>query len=206
MAARRKLKKRDSIASLATALARILIQGEPTRFRYEGACRHGLRSALCLQGLTWARADDLAAKVLSEALRSIGAHRPLWHEGQPEFTRIGGRMFCANEACQKPIERESFQVLAYCSEQCRIRAKAKRAYGENAEERVAYAAAWRTAAREKAPVRSCDWCAREFAPLDYTGKKPQRFCSKTCRSRYASSCTAGWRPARLRTWHAEACG
>ena len=197
----RKQKKhaRKLNGSSVAAFARILDKGKPTRFRYEGAIRHGIRGYLVLQGETWRDADDNAQQVLKAAFWMLRIARPSWLEGQPESCRLPGdsRVFCANEACQKPIERETFQVQLYCCEECRTRAKSKRAYAERREENVAYAKAARVAARAIGEVRVCEWCARKFQALDYAGKKPQRFCGLKCRSAFASSCAASWRPHRL---------
>jgi hypothetical protein len=182
-------------AQLISAVAAILDAGRPTYFRREGMLRHNLRSGRCLEGWTWRKADDYAAHILVLAFLELRAIRPSWDEGQPEYTRTrgSGRVFCANADCQRVIDRDVDQVARYCSEECRLRAKSKRGYDMHRAVRVNYARAQRVALRAIAEPRQCEWCAREFLPLDYTGKKPQRFCSLTCRSRYASSWSAEWR-------------
>ena len=122
-------KRRLNGASVAV-FARILDAGTPTRFRWEGTIRAGIHVYLILHhGLRWQTADDNACQVLKAAFWKLRIVRPSWHEGQPEWTRLdGGRIYCANEACRKPIERDSFQALMYCCEECRIRAKSKRGY------------------------------------------------------------------------------
>lgn len=81
---------------LINIVAAILREGEPTKFAMEAACRHGLRSALCLKGIKWAQADAIAADIVAAALRQIGAVRPTWQQGQPEWAQDG----------HNPIERE----------------------------------------------------------------------------------------------------
>jgi hypothetical protein len=192
-----KAHRRLNGASVAL-FAKILDSGQPTRFRWEGSLRAGIRAFLVLHGDTWRTADDNAAQILKLAFWSLKVMRPSWHEGQTEWTRLdGGRIYCANESCQKPIEGDSLQTRMYCCNECRQRAKSKRGYHEHAEENVIRARAARVAARALGETRVCEWCARQFQALDYAGKKPQRFCSRTCRSRFASSCAASWRPRLL---------
>ena len=85
-------KRRHLVGTVAT----ILKTGEPTRFALEAACRHSLRSALCLKGVQWAQADAIAADIVAAALRQIGAVRPTWQQGQPEWAQDG----------HNPVERE----------------------------------------------------------------------------------------------------
>jgi hypothetical protein len=183
-------------ASVAV-FAKILDAGKPTRFRFEAAVRHGIRVYLILHGARWQEADDNAAQVIKAAFWKLRIHRPSWAEGQPQFTHNdGGRVFCANEACQKLIERQSLKALLYCSDECRRRAKTTRFYADHAEECAANAKAARIAARAMGETRVCPWCNREFQALDYTGKKKQRFCSVKCGIRFASSCAASWRKSQ----------
>jgi hypothetical protein len=180
------------------AVASILDRGRPTRFRFEGMIRAGLRSYLILRHhIGWQVADDEAAYVLRQAFQSMRLSRPSWLEGQPELIRNEGRIFCANERCQKPITRASLQGLLYCCEACRRAAKSRRGYAARREEYVAYAAAQRAAKRASGPIRNCEQCGRQFQALDVAGKKPQRFCGLKCRSAYASAFAKTWRPAHL---------
>lgn len=86
--AARKL-KREHRRRLIDGVAEILKQGEPTKFAFEAFCRHDLRSGLCLAGWPWADADTAAADVVQAALRLIGAYRPSWQQGQPEYVQFG---------------------------------------------------------------------------------------------------------------------
>jgi hypothetical protein len=180
--------------ALRDQIADILRTGEPTPFAFEAACRHGLRRALVAMSWKWAIADTVAADIVAAALRDIGAKRPTWYEGQPEFTRtVQERWRCANKKCGKPIERESDQVMLYCGEPCRLRAKSERQAADRRKEQAAASRAWRAAARAAGPQRKCELCNAQFHALDITGKKPQRFCSPSCRSRFASQCATAWR-------------
>ena len=176
-------------------VAGILMRGSPTLFQFEGLCRQAVRSGFILQErYPWPLADVVAQIIVRRALRRIGAFRPRWHEGQKEYCRIESRIFCAH--CEKPITRESFQALMYCSERCRSAAKCARCYAEHREARIAYAQAQRDRQRAAAQPRECQWCGASFQPLD-DNRRPQRFCGKACRSRYASQWASQWRPHRL---------
>ena len=63
--------------------------GQPSLFWCEGPARHGIRASLCLQGWSWADADAIAAELVAAALIVVGAKRPTWYEGQPEWTQPG---------------------------------------------------------------------------------------------------------------------
>src|SRR3546814_20693570 len=64
-------------------------RSEPTAFSLEGELRHRLRSSLCRQGADWILADLLAAAIVEDALRNVGAQRPTWQHGQPEWSEEG---------------------------------------------------------------------------------------------------------------------
>lgn len=74
---------------LIEGTADILRRGDPTAFAFEAFCRHGIRSGLCLKGWNWTDADAAATDIVSAALRQIGARRPTWQQGQPEYTQDG---------------------------------------------------------------------------------------------------------------------
>lgn len=69
--------------------AAIMRRGEPSAFALEAFMRHGLRAGLCLRGWRWRDADELAADVVGSALNQIGAKRPTYQQGQPEWTQEG---------------------------------------------------------------------------------------------------------------------
>lgn len=90
---------------MVVLVTRIVRQAEPTPFAAEASCRHGLRAGLCLRGWRWPLADAVAADLVAGALRRIGARRPTWKEGQPEWTQDGAlpieRERCVR--CRKPL-------------------------------------------------------------------------------------------------------
>lgn len=109
---------KDRRQHLVGVVARLLERGEPTKFALEAPCRHGLRSALCLQGWPWAPADAIAADIVAAALRRIGAVRPTWREGQLWYTAEGataiGRTRCI--WCHRPLPENHSK---YCSTRCK---------------------------------------------------------------------------------------
>lgn len=193
--------ERKRIEQLAAIVADVLNRA-PTRytpFHFEGDCRHAVRVVFIFAGKSWPIADFLAAEIVQRGLAQLGAVRPTWDQAQPEYALRSyaalGRASCAH--CGEPVERETSLAVAYCSRECQLRAKNQRGYAEHNGARVAYAQERRDALRAQAELRQCEWCGAEFRPLDYAGKNPQRFCSLICRSRFASSCATGWRPARI---------
>lgn len=157
--------------------AKILRTGEASKFEFEASCRHGLRSSLCLQGWTWADADLIAAEIVAAALNRIGAERPTWKEGQPEWTQDGvlrvERENCIR--CRGPLPEGHYK---YCSSMCGSAdrsdiARRTDADAENAKIR-AYRATWST----KQSDQACEACGDMFRP-----KSPgARFCSIRCRN------------------------
>lgn len=107
---RRKDAIRDGIVGIMRAC-------EPTPFAAESACRHGIRSALCLQGWSWGQADDAAVEIVASALRIVGARRPTWAMGQPDYAFRGDpgvRESCIR--CGKPLPE---MARKFCGPVCR---------------------------------------------------------------------------------------
>ncbi|RWC90049.1 MAG: hypothetical protein EOS32_28790 [Mesorhizobium sp.] len=176
----------DRRRRLIESTATILRTGLPTAFAFEGACRAGLRSALCLEHWPWAEADAAAVDIVATALRAIGAKRPTWLEGQPEHTQEGFapivRTFC--KRCGGKIP-ETSSLYGYRSEFC---SKECKTYDRLANERrsgqkVGYAAYWAklsaaaAEARERR-ARCCEWCGGSFIPRSIV--EDIRNCSKSC--------------------------
>jgi len=105
---------------LVTRLGGIILEGDPTPFVFEGPLRHGIRSALCLQGWPWAVANVTATELVGEALAGIGAKRPTWAQGQPWHTE-GGVVRVAWARCARCHGElpPSDQHRKYCSRLCR---------------------------------------------------------------------------------------
>src|SRR5687768_16158570 len=112
MAKLRRSKDGENLRRMVAEVAAVLQKGEPTVFRFEAVCRHALRSTFCLSGRSWQFSDRIAADVVGGALEQIGAQRPPWAWGQPEYTeedsaatRIGFT-HCLN--CGQRLEDERF--------------------------------------------------------------------------------------------------
>lgn len=91
--------------------------GAPSKFAFEAICRHAIRATLCLRGWGWSDADAVAAQIVAAALNQIGARRPTWKEGQPEWTQDGfapiERTRCIR--CRSLLEGAQTK---YCSDLC----------------------------------------------------------------------------------------
>lgn len=102
---------------LIDGCARILRKGDPTPFAFEAFLRHGLRSGLCLRGWSWREADDTSSDLIQSALAQIGAKRPTWKQGQPEWTQEGviliNRVRCARCGWRLPEDHRKF-----CDRRC----------------------------------------------------------------------------------------
>lgn len=131
---------------LIEAVAGILKAGEPTKFSFEAACRHALRAALCMSGWRWEAAAVAAADVVEAALNQIGAVRPTWQQGQPEWTQDGfapiERAHCIR--CFSPLPEGHFK---FCSALCAHAHKAHIRRMRCCEETTAYDRAIRATER-----------------------------------------------------------
>lgn len=155
---------------IVSRLGDILNDFRQTRFEHEAACRHGLRSALCLEGHAWALADNEAALLVEEALKTIGAVRPRWEEGQRYFT--DGTSYC--NWCHGPIEPGSGR---FCSRECARSMTQSVAMRDIRVMDTAVKAAWTLINRTNKPKLICEACGGGFHPhRDSAG----RFCSRAC--------------------------
>ena len=172
-------------AALVGTVAAILDQGQPTRFAYEGACRHGVRGAFILSGgWPWQAADAAAAEIIESAFKRLGVSRPTWLQGQPEYVEVvdGDHMACLR--CGKSLEglpAPTGRVRKYCSKQCLAahNVYVNRRYGERLS-RAEWAAkvAAETEARAAARTRTCPTCGGAFTVK--TRNHPKQFCSSKC--------------------------
>jgi hypothetical protein len=173
----RKQLRRNRRIAIADRLAAIMRRAEPTPFSLEGPLRAGVRAALCLAGWRWPAADAEARILTLRALQLVGAKRPRWIEGQPEYTQPGvrppPRETCAR--CAKPLPEENYR---YCSSVCARAAYLDRARNRDREElnakRKAYLVAW----SERQPARECKACGRSFQPKR---NDSATLCSNACR-------------------------
>lgn len=174
-------KRRDRRLELIDLIAAVLAAGEPTYFAFEGTCRHGLRSMLCLEGHRWARADFTAEQIVAAALELIGAKRPTWQEGQPDYANAEPRTFCTNPSCRKVLS-DANRHRRFCSALCKRRFNDIKWAMLNKEAHAAKVAAQRLRKRAQAEPRPCEYCKDPFQPYDYNPRKPQRYCSQGCKA------------------------
>lgn len=165
-------------ASISAAI-KILVWGRFSPFEYEGPALHGFRAALCLSGLPFRAAERRASIIVTEALRRIGARRPSWNEGQPEWTAPGYSpveyWYCQN--CGRRMDEPS--AAKYCSALCRAAESMHRWHSTRRRELAAAQAARRAALKAAQPPKPCEACGRTFQPA----KPAARFCSTPCRNR-----------------------
>ncbi|RNC93929.1 MAG: hypothetical protein ED558_13860 [Oricola sp.] len=164
----------------------ILKEGQPTRFQFEGAARHGLRSALCLEGWAWSDADQAAAEIVRAALNIIGARRPTWQEGQPEHTQQGyapveyTRCIECGGKLSGDAHRNGWESR-FCSSLCRGAnyQRAKRADGEG-RTRAEYWAQMAAVGEVKRLQRErpCKQCGERFIPRNLVDDIEH--CSRKC--------------------------
>ncbi len=144
-----------------------------SKYENEGEIRAGLRSALCLEGHGWHPSDHESEGLLATAFTKMGARRPTWLEGQPEYLVPSENCIrCGGELDDETMTRAS----RFCSETC---LQAARIYREGLErydrERVRCTAA-NVIAKATAPERRCQFCEGVFRTAD----KRQIFCSHAC--------------------------
>ncbi|RWP80459.1 hypothetical protein [Mesorhizobium sp.] len=144
-------------------------------FEFEGACRAGLRSALCLDGNSWQRADDEAASIIETCLR--GHRRPTWLQGQPEGADRENCLGCGQllDTSERQLRR-----VSYCSEMCQASARVRREEGDRFNRAQACQKAFKAVTRRHRPEQLCTHCGTAFRP----GDESAGFCSAAC-ARYA---------------------
>lgn len=150
-------------------------------FEHEGPMRAGLRAGLCLSGTGWTLSDLAAADIVEEALRSIGAHRPTFEQGQPEY--VHELTYCAH--CSRPLGDEHLsgaRRLRFCSVECAKAARAKDDFRWRDQNDRMKRSAVEMIRREKMPTRQCEECGKGFR-LPVTGRE-QRFCSQSCGTKH----------------------
>ena len=83
----------------------------------EGPMQQGLRARLCLSGWKWLDADQAARATVEAALAKVGAERPSWAEGQPEFLQHPGTLIARTRCvvCHKRLTPTQFK---FCSDTC----------------------------------------------------------------------------------------
>lgn len=164
--------RKHAIRDRIAAIMRVV---EPTPFAAESPCRHGIRASLCLQGWSWPEADAVAVEIVTAALSIVGAKRPTWAQGQPEWTQPGVlpilRERCAR--CGKSLP-EGHRL--WCGPVCARAAKMDRQRERWDEESYAKWKASKAAWIARQPDRGCQGCRRTFKP----SRKGQRHCRYEC--------------------------
>lgn len=184
-----------------------------SRFEFEGSARHGLRSAFCLQGHSWRAADAEAKVIVERALHRLGAERPSWDQGQPEYAIP--RENCA--WCYSPVSPELLvgeHHKSYCSSMCARSALQWRSYQTRTSQDFAYRAVRAFIERTSHPVRNCDHCGQAFHPINPHGRYCTRVCSQKASAKKlrvlpdysCAKCGKLFRPAyRSQKYCSEAC-
>lgn len=168
--------------AIVRAIARILATGRPTKWRWESACRRGIRAALCLQGWQWAAADDRAARVVNLALHRIDAGiRPAWRVTAPdERQRVGDAEYQFCRRCKG--RQEAGSSSPWCSHECwageREALRSGQARRDDEIAAAARAAIFGTGVARHLPRGNrCRQCSKLFTP---TGSRQQPYCSYRC--------------------------
>jgi predicted nucleic acid-binding Zn ribbon protein len=187
MSARHRHKRRGDQAARherVRKVADVLKEYRASPFQFEGACHHAIRSQLCLNGWDFHDADKEAHKLVQAALDLIGARRPSWEQGQPEWTQQGVRadepLHC--KRCGRTLP-EGHKL--WCSSMCYSASRVSRMTREEKERKRIATEASHAAWRAKQPSRSCEECGGAFKP-NKPSDKHQRFCSRKCANRNIS--------------------
>jgi hypothetical protein len=149
-----------------------------TPFEREAETRHAIRSSFCLGGHNWSASDEEAERITSQALAAMGAQRPGWDEGQPNFAT--SEDYC--QWCNGP--RDLGTPGKYCCRECAGAAIAYRDFKHRSGSDRAYSEALRAFQRFSTPTKECKWCTKSFHPR--RDQKTQQFCSNTCSAFYKS--------------------
>ncbi len=170
-----KNKRRHLVDTVATIIKAGREDGQPSHFWCEAACRHGLRSSLCLSGWSWAEADTIAADIVATALNTVGARRPTWLQGQPEYCQLGAAVYARSRClnCGWKLPEGHFR---FCDKRCAKSFHHSIDDVDRKKREAARAALYRAAQRERAKPIPCERCGNPFKP-DRPGR---RFCSRVC--------------------------
>lgn len=171
-----KLLKGQRRERILEAVVENLRQFRSSAFEREGACRAALRSALCLVGQKWVYADKEAESIVAQGLRILGAERPSWEQGQPEY--LDPMDVCC--WCKKPLPDDivpSVVSRRFCSEGCARSALRYRDFRRRDTEDSAYAAVYESIRIIRNPPVECSHCKRNFRPK----VDSQKYCSNACK-------------------------
>lgn len=167
--------KRDHIVSRAMDALR---DWRFSPFEHEGSVRAGVRSGLCLQGYDWHRSDAEAEAIVTRALSLLGAQRPTWEQGQPEY--LEPRENC--RGCGTPLDEEQIASrLPFCSVQCARAARQRWGFDQRRREDDRYNEVTEAILKLAAPTRKCPQCSKKFRSHKVrSGGVEQVYCSLEC--------------------------
>jgi hypothetical protein len=164
--------KRDAVAS---KVMDVLKDWRSSPFQNEGACVAGLRSALCLDGMRYPIADFEAHSIVEECFVAMGAERPSWQQGQPEY--LEHRETCRWCKCDLPDDLTRGSVAwQYCSEVCVAAARLKQRLHYEAVRDQANQLASYAIGTLRAEVKPCQACGASFRNRNPDAK----YCSAAC--------------------------
>ena len=150
-----------------------------SHFENEGSLRHGLRSAMCLQGQSWLAADHEAAGLINAASQQFGITRPTWEQGQVDYTVSPDH--CAWCTSTLPAEMtEGNRRGRFCSAHCAKAAITNRDYLSKSRTTAIIRSAFNIVQRSKTKKRICAHCGDPFHPV--RDCKSQFFCSVRCKA------------------------
>lgn len=202
---RRKL-SRQRFEAILHRTVELMKTWRTSKFEFEGPARYGIRRSLVLQGgWRWHDADVCAAEIVEKALAIMGAVRPSWDQGQPEFgdNSLTIRTRCVNEGCGNviPDERLIPGKTKYCSDTCGQAARARwnRRHVERMTrvERIAEIQARSLAARAAVCVR-CEthFVANQIGQI-YCSVECQGLDRRTVEHKTCEQCGTLWRPRQV---------
>ncbi|SKA26291.1 hypothetical protein SAMN05428963_11059 [Consotaella salsifontis] len=151
----------------------VLRDWKQSPFEHEGPVRAGIRSALCLRGHGWHKADRQAETIVSDAFQLLGVKRPKWEEGQRHY--VEPRENC--KWCSAPIE-DGDRLSGFCCLEHARAAHQHWGFETRTNANRAYAEVSRAISRLGQKPRVCDQCGARFRPQWETSQ--QRFCSREC--------------------------
>lgn len=167
-------------SKLITLTAKIMGGWTFSPFQHEASCRHGLRSALCLDGAPWGTAEAEAKAIVSGALALLEVRRPTWEQGQREY------VIAAEDCnwCGRPLDPDHIRAR-FCSPECGRSALEHRNYERTAKDDLVRQAAYAMVRKGRNKPRNCLECGDEFQPFKATSD--QKFCSRACSCTYRES-------------------
>ncbi|WP_062225652.1 hypothetical protein [Aureimonas frigidaquae] len=200
---KRALGERKTAAMVETIIP-ILRIGQPTMFQFEGTCRYAVRVLLISRGFTWADADANALEVVRIALGKIGAKRPSWLQGQPEYREPDPTSWRHRHCAGCGGILEEFHRGTHCCEECASITRKREWQRDNRDKMNALVKAWSRANPEKIRAQAARYKARmEVRPCKhcqtpFQGLPRVEFCTPRC--------GYDWRRAEHARKNEQACG